>query len=1116
MYRVIPSSLKRLLLIGALASLTSACAAKPQKVADPPQVEVLRLKIAKVRNAIDETRQTIANSRGATYLPELYIRLAELLSEEARYHYQLAYEREQRTTRILHVPQVRLLKEKSIEIYELVLSRFPESPLAPRALFNIGHEQRELGNFDEMRKTYQKLVDTYKDNPLRYDALLVLGDNYFDANELEQSKVYYEQIASGDLTRVTGLGHYKLAWVWVNLGECKKALDQFESAISRTQQYEDIKAAQALQAAEERADAAAKNPSEVQGLTAKPNTDPLEGTQQDIDVRRESLVDLSYCYSRERSSKKALEYIKARSYNRATYTAALAKMASRYSVMNKAEATVELTRELLSLSPSDEERLDDARTFYAALKRFKRYERIDADAKLLTDMLVRYYSRADIPAEKRAELRDEFEVYLRDLATEAQTKMANAKKEDERVALARALAGAYEVYVQTFPRSPFLDVMLLNYSDVLGIAQYELKAGLRSLEAASLVADEKDRQEALYDAIVYFQASLKQEFDRSQYERVTARAALRRAADELLKLELEPAKARNVKFAVAQTYYDEGRFSQAIDKLSAVAYEFPNSAEADAAIQLVLDSYNTVNDNDGLMMASRRFMQDSSPATPALRGRIKEVLAAAEQRKLDELSLKAAGDEGGDLKPLLEFAKTQKGTSLGERALINAFVAARAIGDTEKMYTLADELAQDYPKSEQLPGILTTLAQTAIARFEYDRAVTILRKAANANPAQRVQLLTTTAQLQEQLGKEQEAESLFNEAIQGAQNPAARADAVAGLATLLERRKDPNLLISKLTPFAEDGNPDALARLGLAMVASGKTEEAENFFQTVLNSDTAASPEAQARAHYGMAEVLLNTLRNYPDPEDVDLIQEFIAIVEVTQQSYLNAARQGSPEFTAAAFSRLAAALRLSADKLETLKLPDSLGADGRQQVRQALESRVKSLRAQADEALKACSAQLLNNNVFNTVIKECLDGQAFNKTIVPIDRFKPRNTSANPKGVTQLQQQLSKNPEDVAGLRTLGELYLDAGDPHVARLIFARAIQLGGGPAEQNLLGIASFEVGDTNGAFSAFGAAAKGGLEAGRQNMKIMLSREGLSVQAAEVLKKYPQGQDGGRLLK
>ena len=139
----------------------------------------------------------------------------------------MAYEREQRSTKVLHVPQVRLLKEDAINTYEIVLSRFPDSPLVPRVLFNIGHEHRELGNFDEMRKVLNRLVDNYPDSPLRADALIVLGEYHFDRNELRDAQRYYEEIAKGELTPVTGLGHYKLAWVWVNEGECKPALTNF-------------------------------------------------------------------------------------------------------------------------------------------------------------------------------------------------------------------------------------------------------------------------------------------------------------------------------------------------------------------------------------------------------------------------------------------------------------------------------------------------------------------------------------------------------------------------------------------------------------------------------------------------------------------------------------------------------------------------------------------------------------------------------------------------------------------------------------------------------------------------------------------------------------------------
>ena len=44
-------------------------------------VEILRLRISTVRHAIEETRESIALSQGAPYLPELYLRLGEFLSE---------------------------------------------------------------------------------------------------------------------------------------------------------------------------------------------------------------------------------------------------------------------------------------------------------------------------------------------------------------------------------------------------------------------------------------------------------------------------------------------------------------------------------------------------------------------------------------------------------------------------------------------------------------------------------------------------------------------------------------------------------------------------------------------------------------------------------------------------------------------------------------------------------------------------------------------------------------------------------------------------------------------------------------------------------------------------
>ena len=74
-----------------LLCLLAACTVPNTELRDQPQVERLRIQISKARNAITETRRAIAEARGAPYVTELYVRLAELLGDEARYHYQVAY-----------------------------------------------------------------------------------------------------------------------------------------------------------------------------------------------------------------------------------------------------------------------------------------------------------------------------------------------------------------------------------------------------------------------------------------------------------------------------------------------------------------------------------------------------------------------------------------------------------------------------------------------------------------------------------------------------------------------------------------------------------------------------------------------------------------------------------------------------------------------------------------------------------------------------------------------------------------------------------------------------------------------------------------------------------------
>lgn len=1173
----------------------AACGSARPNARDAADIEVLRLRISKVRGAIDETRETIIRSQGTSYAAELYLRLAELLSEEAKYHYQIALERGQgAASDALHVPQVRVRKEQAIGLYRKLLREYPKSSVAPRAQYNIAMEYRELGEFEKMREALREMVKNQSESPLRNSAFILLGDYHFDKGELVKARNYYDQVPRSRLGRLTGLAQWKTAWVEVNLGDCKKALVRFERAIHAGAAYESARQAALRRAvlSEAAQQEAARNALEVEddgtydeaeaeeGDEAEAKVDEVEQaplkerqlTASDlaaeeesadvvsggdaVDVRRTALIDLVYCYSQERKPKTVLPYLRRLASDRKAYVAALEKLARRYGFMNDGLGSIIVTREVLKLGPVAQDRIEEARQLFGALRSTKDYKRVGEDVALMLRVLRRHVRQVDIEAEAEASLKKEFEVYARDLLTRAQELAKKAPLRKQR-RLAASVAEGYAAYLTTFPDADEAGNMRLNQGDAWMLAQRPLLAAMATLGAADELeaakgqakkapeskakeADDGEEEVAekakdakkqvaktpedeaklivktYYTSTVRFQEALQGEHAVERIsDRRLARAELRRAGYRWLALGGgEDDATRKVKFAIAQSYYDEGALLEAIDRLNAVAYEYPGSIESNAAIRLVLDSYNTLNDFQGLTAAGKRYLAEGSPATPELRAEIKPILESSEQRVLDEVSLEAAGDEGGDLSALLAFAESKAGTELGERALLNAFLAARAMGDSAQLYRLGEELAKGYPKSEQLPGILSTLGQSAAARFEFDKATRFLEKAAATDHPQKVQLLVAGAEIQEALGRTKKAEEAYQKAL-ALGSGRGQAQPLQKLVSLYERTGQRDALLANLGPMANRGDMELNAALGLAYLEAGNRDQAERLLEGVSAAGTSASPDALAKAQYGMAELTALTLADYPALTDPMQLEEYLAIVEVSQQAYANAARQGVPDYIAASLLRLASLSKNAGTRLRAAPLTQGLSGEEAKAVKQALEGRAKQLEDTALQALETCKQQAWSVPAFTPVFRACFKGNTSARPSFAGDKVSAQGRSASARDLEQLRGRISRDPEDVEALRELSERFAAAGDDHSAVLALEAALKVSSSPGDANDLGLAYARMGNTAGALESFARAASGGLEAGRRNLASLLQRSGLSSAAAEVDKRYPKGREGGKRL-
>lgn len=1079
--------------------LFASCSSLPQASLDPPTTEVLKQRITKARNAIIETRRTLARATGSTYVQELRIRLAELLSDEARAHYQVARAREGISDKSIQVPQVKTLKQQSVTVYQEFLKDYPQSKLRARALYNMGQEFRELGDYDKMRESFEQIVTELPKHPLANEALLILGGDYFDRSKLDEAAEHFTKITESGQHKVSGLAYYKLAWVRMNQQKCDEAIKAFESAISLSHQW----------------------------ITSHTDEE-IEGTQ--FDVRREALVDMVFCFSKERKDQGVVEHFKRLAFDRGPLVTALEKLSLRYAILERNEGLRDVSRALLDLAPDHNKRRDDAENLHSSLKKLKDYQKVGEDVARLTATFARVVRSTHLTPSERSTTLIRFEQLSRDLATSAQIsleKRLGTKSWSAESKEVQQLEDAYVRYLETFGakasqefliqaknaklselasgssegsknvndkdtdeafdlQQNILDV-LANLSAVYSRAGRDYLAAQRFYERAKRL--DKEGSEDAYQAVLHFQRALSVE-GQSRGELVISRALLRRSASQLLAGELDKDQGSKVRYAIALTFYEEGRLDKAVEYLTAVATEYPNTTQGDSAVMLVLDALKQKSSYDELAHAGERFLKLG--LSEALKPRVTALVAQAQQLALDELALEAAGVDGGDVsKELIDFAQASSG-SLGERALLNAFVAAQSEGDFEGMKKVTELIKSTYPKSKQLVSVYSSLARSAAEQLYVDEALKSYELAAQSSPKQAAQLKAASAELSAKIGEIDQAISALSVAVK---DPNSDERVFSLYAQLVIDHKTPSEAWSALDPLKDRESPTIAAARGYLQVVRKSFDEAEETLQIVIERGDSLPQYAQALGLYALAEVNTHFLKNFSPEDSTDDLAEWVTLMELAEQSYLRVARTGHPKWGAAALNRLSALSNFTSSKIASFKPPSELSSTDQARFAQGFKQRSGLLKKQEAQSLLACQELGLVRGVLPDPVRRCLRGELMSDPSVPHSIIEDRKGRADSSIGKADRAALARNPNDLQAAVRLGEALLAANDPHLARLALAQATQ-GGGAEAQNLYGLACAKAGDFEGAASGFGRAAIAGLSAGIENAhKLLETKLGVS---------------------
>lgn len=1002
----------RALVVTALFS-TTACASVPVvgSASDAGSAAHLEREITKVRFAIERTEQLIAHSRGEAYVPELYVRLAKLIVDEARYHYLVAYEGQHRRSRAVDAVQPKLLKKKAIAVYARILDEFADYSAKDEVLFSIAHEYRELGEYDSMSKYLTRVVDEHPKSRYWAESLLIMGDHHFDRSELEEAATHYRRIIRAPESESHPMARYKLAWVRINQEKFKAALTLFEAV--------------------------------VEGLRDAKKTEGRHGGRN-IDLRREALVDIVFPYTevhKKVPASTALSYFKKLADSRATYLAALNKLARRWFVKARYEHAAGIYREVLTLGTDEEDAVEWARRLYDGVKKGKKLDHAATDVALLAEVAARGSQDWRAPATARAQVYAEFEVYARDLATKAHLQ---AKADSNKRKLARA-GDAYDAYLAFFSESDNATAMRQNLAEVRYAAAQHLLAA-RAYETLLDLGKTTDEGSAMRSAVSSYSRALQTPWRLTRSERAVTRARLRRTARRFIERFPQDDTMVAVKFNVAKTHYDAAAFEHAAELFAALVEQYPTSAEANVSAELALDSLRSNEAFEEMADLGQVFLADSR-LSPKVRRDVAQMVKNAEARALDVVTLDASieGDDAAD--SLIAFAKRHRGTDLGERAMVNAFVTAQSSDDLSKAETVGKNLMQQYPDSKAVGDVLATLGRMSAQASDFERAADYLEEAAGTNlPRERAaSLYHTAALIRAHVGDTEGAADAFGRGIARTDKASERRLAANTFAGIMVLRGDKDVAADALEKAIDLGVGDAPElnfTIAYTRHIQGRTSEAHRQFASAIAMRSLITEPEEFDAVAGSAYYLVDPLHQRYDEIDDSIADKFGALAEL-EAALLEVVEGRSGRWMVAALARLAAAYGEASRFLGSVQAPAGLDSNGVAQFRAALASKARAYEDKKTEALEACADKAGELRVFSEAARACMAGRPFTRD--PEQRpvlSAPRAVAA--ADLAALKSRVAKNSKDFDAVAEMARLYMNANDLLRAKLVLDKASEGG------------------------------------------------------------------------
>jgi len=683
--------------------------------AEEYSLEKIELLTQKRRDLILDIKRFIREATDGVQKAEFNLRLGALYMED--YHSNLAKSQqvfelqtaafEKNNNKKQKPPQLDSSEaiaslEKARAIYRDLLQKYPNHVRRDEMYYFLALTSLDRGKMEEAMSFFKLLSEQHPKSRFVNDALVQLGDYYFDANNFTTAEGYYDKIIHKKHMPLIAYATYKKAWCSYNNGKTQLALNLMKWVIDREESSEG-------------------------------------NSSSSIRIRGEALKDITLPFTDLKLVDDSIAFFK--SHGDPHYRKGLEMMALLYNEAGEYGHAIKLWDNLLAM---DANHIKNPTYEVKTIDALKMKHQDDEAIARLFSTLPNYLSNSnwyEINSSNPVALKEATSQYEETAWKYAMQYHAEAQrtKNESRYALA---SNIYAKYLEFFPRHVHAAKARYQLAEIL----YKQTHYIEAAEHYYRVYQEPAAQDLKYDAIRSALMSLDRQLnlDRKKQglaeisSKLTAKISDKEAlkqeptpmsevesrflsfSEEYLKAYPKAKDAGDVMYEMAYLQYIHYDFNASYKNFWTLLQNYPSHETAYSSSHLILDILNRRQDFPRLVAACKKFLTMSTLTKPGFRADVADILRRGELKRIQTIEEKGEFKLAADQYTEYTKAYGSQDEALFEKALYNASVNF----SKAEFFLLAAESQEKFlrrfPKSALRENMLLQVAKTyeLLATFE--------------------------------------------------------------------------------------------------------------------------------------------------------------------------------------------------------------------------------------------------------------------------------------------------------------------------------------------------------------------------------------------------------------